>query len=174
MKRFRFFLLLLPLILITGVTSAQKMFLKISGVEGESTDRDHRDWINLLSFNQSVSSTAGSTGAVRMMVGKADFNDFTLKKEMDKSSPLLMQKCATGEMIPEVELVMTGPDGRTVYRIVLTDVRITGVKSSTECNPECRAMEEVAFNYSKITWEYTNSSGGKVKTGYDLKLNKKI
>jgi len=172
MKNFRFFLLLLLAIFLTVTGSAQNMFLKIKGIPGESKDEGHKDWINLLSFKQGVSAKV-STAATRM-AGRANFNDFIFTKKMDKASPLLMEKCATGEMLPEVEMEITSADGRGFYTIRLNGVRITGVETSSNCIPQCVTMEEVSFNYSKITWEYTDAKEGKVKSGYDLMLNKKI
>ncbi len=87
---------------------------------------------------------------------------------------MLMLKCAMGEKIDEVELELQSADGSGTYKIKLSDVYISSVKSSTECKPRCEMMEEVSFNYSKITWEHTDKSGAPVKAGYDLKMNKKI
>lgn len=175
MKNLRFFLLVLPLILYTGVISAQRMFLKIDGVDGESTERGHEKWIDLLSYKQGVSTESGSaSGSTRIRVGKSSFSDLAIVKKIDKSSPLLMERCAKGVMIPKVELEITatnrsGASG-IFYKITLTDVRISGVTASSDCTSGCQTMEEVSFNYSKITWEYTGSSGN-TQAGYDIRTN---
>ena len=70
---------------ITTIT-AQDAFLKIEGVVGESTDREHKDWINLASFSQalSVHQPGGSaTGATRRR-GSVILEDITCVKELDK------------------------------------------------------------------------------------------
>jgi type VI secretion system secreted protein Hcp len=65
-------------------------FLRVDGIEGESTDKDHRGWIEIIDFGflvrQSASasaSTAGGAGSER-----ADFADFLIRKQIDRASPL--------------------------------------------------------------------------------------
>ena len=174
MKRFRFFLLLLPVIFLAETGQSQNYFMKIKGVEGESKKEFYKGWIELNSVTQTVTRSNAATGSGRLMAGRADFEDLTISKKIDRTSPMLMQKCASGDMIDEVELELPSADGSGSYKIKLSDVRISSVKSSSECKPRCEMMEEVSFNYSKITWEYADKSGAPVKAGYDLKMNKKI
>jgi len=80
-------------------------FMKINGVVGESTDDQHKEWIELLSFSwgvqqpKSVVSSAGSLAAER-----ADFGDFSITKVIDKASPKLATACASGEHFSEVKI----------------------------------------------------------------------
>jgi len=71
-------------------------FLKIEGVEGESTDDKHKKELDVESFSwgETNSGTAGhgsGSGA-----GKVHPQDFTFTKRMDKSSPVLFIGCALG------------------------------------------------------------------------------
>jgi len=174
MKKYQLLLFVFVTLTLCQQVSAQKMFMKIKGLPGESQDMQHRDWISLDGFKQGLSARTGSTGSARAGVGKTGFDDIIVTKKLDKATPLLMQKCATGEIFPEVELELTAADGKTMYRVVLTDVRISGVQSSAACNPACQTTEEISLNYSKISWEHTDSKGAPVRAGYDLKMNKKI
>ncbi|MCB0375991.1 MAG: type VI secretion system tube protein Hcp [Sinomicrobium sp.] len=174
MKKAHFSLLLFCLFLFTGIASAQRMYIKIDGVDGEATERNHRNWIDLQSYKQGVSSEAGvTTGAARMRAGKTSFGDLVIVKKIDKTSPVLMQKCAGGEVIPKVELEITEPNGNSFYKVIMDEVRITGVTVSSDCSSGCQTMEEVSFYYNKITWEHTGSSG-KTQAGYDIKMNRKL
>ncbi|HMU46453.1 MAG TPA: type VI secretion system tube protein Hcp [Chitinophagaceae bacterium] len=175
MKNLKFFLLLLPFLLYTGITSAQRMYIKIDGVDGESTERGHEKWIDLLSYKQGVNAESGAvSGAARMRTGKTTFSDLTIVKKIDKTSPLLMEKCAKGLTIPKVELEITAPNRNgtsgVFYKITLTDVRISGVNASSDCSSGCQTMEEVSFYYNKISWEYTGSNGNTQAT-YDIRTN---
>jgi len=69
-------------------------FIKIEGVDGESTDDKHKKEIDVESFSwgETNSGTAGhgsGSGA-----GKVHPQDFTFTKRMDKSSPVLFVGCA--------------------------------------------------------------------------------
>ncbi len=176
MKKSKKLFFLLPVLLFCSIAPAQNMYMKIKGIPGESPDVQHRDWITLAGYQQGLSSSTASQagGTARAATGKTSFQDFVIMKKLDKTTPILMQKCATGEMIPEVELEITGADGKTLFRVVLAEVRITGVKSSSDCTPKCETTEEVSFNYAKISWEYMDNKGGNIRAGYDLKLNKKV
>ena len=72
-------------------------FLKIDGVDAESADQTHKGEIALESFSwgQSQSGTAGRGGGGG--AGKVQSQDFSFVKKVDKSSPVLMIACATGQ-----------------------------------------------------------------------------
>ncbi len=167
-------LLLMPLLLVCGMAAGQNMFMKISGIPGETQDQARRDWIQLTGYKHEFSAAKGSSGSARAAAGKVTFKDFTIRKKVDKATPILMQKCASGEFIPQVELEITTAEGKSSYRVVLSDVIISGIESASECAPKCETTEHVSFNYSKITWEHTDSKGSPVKSGYDLKMNKRM
>ena len=154
-------------------------FLKIEGVEGESSDAKHKGQIEIDSFSWGVSNAGSMASGGGGGSGKASFQDFHFTKTVDKSSPKLMEAATTGEHLRSVELVVrkAGGDQLEYYKIELQDVVITGY-STTGSSGEA-PTESVSFNYSKIMFEYTpqNADGtaaSPVKAGYDLATNKKI
>ena len=59
-------------------------FLKADGIDGESTDSNHKGWIEVLEYQHGVSQqTVGSTssGGGRG-AGRADFKEFTVFKDV--------------------------------------------------------------------------------------------
>lgn len=76
-------------------------FIKIDGIEGESTDSKYQGWIELISYHgsmtQTVSRTASSVGGAT--AERVDFNSFGFTKFLDKASPLLAMACAGGTHI---------------------------------------------------------------------------
>jgi type VI secretion system secreted protein Hcp len=102
-------------------------FVKIDGIEGESTDDKHAGWIEVLAcdakVSQRVSSTASSVGGAS--AERADFSDFSFVKELDKASPKLALACAGGTHINTIiiEFCRSGTDkvtfifGAVVYFI---------------------------------------------------------
>jgi type VI secretion system secreted protein Hcp len=155
--------------------SQSNIYLKLGDIKGESAHKDHKDWINVGSFQHGLSNSgamrAGGGGAG---AGKVKFDEFTFARKLDKASPVLMSKAASGAHFPEAILEMTGPDGKVFYTIKLTDVVISSVSSSAECNPSCMISEEVKLNFGSISWEYRDQSGTPVRGGWDIKLNKGI
>jgi len=76
-------------------------FLRVNGIEGESTDKDHPGWIEIIDYGflvwqraSTTASTAGGAGSER-----ADFADFLIRKYVDGASPLLSVACAAGPIL---------------------------------------------------------------------------
>jgi type VI secretion system secreted protein Hcp len=158
-------------------------FLKMTTIPGESTDDKHKDWIEILSYNQGVSQprvgTGSSSGA--QSAQRADFGDFSFVHHLDKASPKLFLACATGEHISEATLQLhraTG-DKQKYMEYKMTDVIVTSVRpAGASQGGDTLPLEEFSLNYSKIEWTYTstdNKTGkpmGDVKTHWDRSINK--
>jgi type VI secretion system secreted protein Hcp len=137
---------------------AVDMFMKVEGVDGESTDDAHPKWIELESFNHGlsqpatgVSATGGRTG------GRADFQDFSCVKTVDNASPDLAIKCAKGEHIPkvEVELCLATGDKHTFMKYTMEDCIVTSISTGGSKTGETKPDEDLTFAYGKVKWEYT-------------------
>lgn len=77
-------------------------FLKIEGVEGESTDKDHDRWIDVLSYRSgAVPSSSGATGSGRSR-GSVAMGDISITKQIDKATPKLYKAMATGTHFSEI------------------------------------------------------------------------
>jgi type VI secretion system secreted protein Hcp len=71
-------------------------FLKITGIPGESQDRTHKDEIEVVSWSWGLTRPATGLGGA----ARPAFQDISIKKKVDKSSPRLTQACAKGEHFP--------------------------------------------------------------------------
>ncbi len=159
---------------------ASDNFIQIDGIKGESTDDKHKDWIEVMSYNWGVSqmASAAAVSATSSSAGqRADFQDLSIVKLMDKSSPLLMKACAKGDAVKEVKLELCRATGsKAVYmEYKLEQVIISSVSTGGGGGGE--ATESVTFNYGKITLTYTpfdrdGKAQGKVPAGWDLTKNK--
>ena len=159
--------------------AAVDMFLKIDGVEGESTDKVHGKEIDVLSWSwgasQSGSMAAGGAGA-----GKVSMQDFTFTKSLDKSSPKLFEALATGQHLKEAKLVLRSAGGSQVEYLVITlsDVLISSY-STGGSSGEDRPTESISLNFAQIKMSYVEqdakgSAGAATEFGWDLKANKKV
>ena len=88
-------------------------FIKIEGIPGESTDDKHKDWIEVLSYSTGVSqpSAGSASSGGGASSERADFQDFSIVKTLDKASPKLALACARGEHIPTVTLELCRAGG---------------------------------------------------------------
>src|SRR5258708_32619200 len=78
-------------------------FLKIEGIPGESRDLKHKDEIEVLSFSWGVTQPQQATQA-RLRPGRADVQDFSIVKLLDKASPLLFVAACPGDHSQEAVL----------------------------------------------------------------------
>ena len=158
------------------------VFLKIDGISGESTDEKHKDWIEILSFSHGMNQpTSGASGSGGRSSARVNMADFSVAKEVDKSSPYLAQACCDGRHIKEVkvELCQSTQDKHTYMMYTMENVIISGFTPGGTGDGS-KPMENVTFNFGKIKWEYTpighdGKPGSKVgPMGWNLEENKKI
>jgi len=155
-------------------------FIKIDGIDGESTDDKHQGWIEIISFNngltQSVSSTASSSGGAS--AERANFQNFCFSKQLDIASPALALACADGTHIDSivVELCRAGTEKVKFMEYKLTNCIISGV--TVQGNGEGDLpTENVTIDFGKISWAYTQQkrqgggAAGNMATGWDLQKN---
>ena len=157
-------------------------FLKVEGIKGESTDDAHKDWIEVLSFNTGVSQMASGSASTAGggTVARADFQDFSIVKTLDSSSPLLALACAEGRAIKEVlfEMCRSGGDKLKYMEVKLGNCIISSISLGGGGGGE--ATESVTLNFGKIEWNYIKqkradgSGGGNIPAGWNLEANKKV
>jgi type VI secretion system secreted protein Hcp len=155
---------------------AVDMFLKIEGIEGESTaSGGHDAWIEIDSFGWGESRPPGGTGQSRRR-SSVTFSDVSVVKKVDSASPHLYLACASGKHYPMAELVVRkAGSGDFYFRIRLEDVLVSSVSVSGSADV-AEPIEEVSITYGKIHWEYSpqgdTGPGSNVGTGWDLEANK--
>src|ERR1035437_1633027 len=91
---------------------AVNAYLVVDGIEGNSTSLANA--IDILSFSFGVSQTstygAGASGK-EAKAGRADFTNLTISKVLDKTTPLLADHCATGDILKKVYILYDKPIG---------------------------------------------------------------
>lgn len=153
-------------------------YMKIDGIEGESTDSGHDKWINLLNLSQGVSRPmkAGAADNTRSRAS-ADVGDVVIVKEMDASTPKLIQALCDGKNFKEITIdlcTQTGQGKRVAYyQVKLTDVYITSYDVSGGATDGSVPTESLSMNFAKIEWTYDKldkqgKSQGKVPAQWDV------
>ncbi len=157
---------------------ATNTYLHCDPIKGESTDEDHKDWIEVFSFNHGLSQPmSGVNGTGGRSSARADFDPFVITKSIDNASVDLSIYCASGTHIAKVELEVCQESGERVcyFKYELENAMIQSVSVGGGSD---RPHETVAFIYDKISWTYTLvSNDGKAGTAvgpkkWNLETNK--
>jgi len=168
-------------------TFAYDGFLKIEGIPGESLDDKHKDWIEILSYSHGVSQPASAE--------RCDHQDFSIVKQLDKSSPKLAEALCNGQHIPAIQLELcraTG-DKQKYMEYRMEDVIISSYETISPAHVQAYSniefknftltglaggeslpMEEVSFNYRRFMWEYTSEDGNSIRACWDLDTNSPV
>ncbi len=158
---------------------ARDDFLKFEGpaVEGESTDKAHLNWIEVLSFSYGVRHSRATVGG--QAEAAANFDDFSIIKCMDRSSPNLFMHCARGTRFSRVVLeICRTVEGKqhVAMTITLEGVTISAFQPGGKAPDEGLPTESVSFCFGTIKIAYTpvahsGSTGATTERGWDLKKN---
>jgi type VI secretion system secreted protein Hcp len=159
--------------------AAVDYFLKIDGIEGESTDAKHAGWLDVDSWSWGESQpqqppTGGGGGA-----GKVRFQEFQFTTRVSKASPKLFLACAGGQHIKEAQLVgrKAGKAQQDFLTWTLSDVLVAAYQ--TGGTEQELPLDSVSLNFSKISVAYkAQKADGSLDTavtaGWDSKTNKKV
>ena len=135
---------------------AVDMFLDIEGeIQGESQDFKHKDEIDVLAWSwgmsQSGSFHVGGGGGA----GKANFQDISVTKWIDKSSAILMLYCANGDHFPKAKLTVRKAGKKPLEYLIIEmkKVMITSV-STGGSGGEDRLTENVTLNFAQVQLKY--------------------
>jgi type VI secretion system secreted protein Hcp len=127
-------------------------FLKIEGIEGESSNSKHKGEIEVLSFSWNIKQTIVSGGGGGGGAGKAELSDFNIVKHIDKASPALMVAVCTGEHFRDalftVEEPRGGRGGAAFMKIKLSDVLISSFQTGGGGSDQ--PTDQVSLNFAKV------------------------
>jgi type VI secretion system secreted protein Hcp len=159
---------------------ASDYLLEIDGIKGESSDSKHKDTIEVSSFSWGCTNSGSHASGGGGGAGKASFQDIHFTTSVNKSSPKLMLACATGEHIKKAVLFVrkAGRDQHEYYTVTLSDLLVSSYQSGGHEGGDAVPTDQFSLNFSKVEFEYKpqkadGSLDSAVKTGYDLKANKK-
>jgi type VI secretion system secreted protein Hcp len=108
----------------TGSADAQTTdtFMLVPGIEGESADARHQNWIDVLSLSQSFTTDKKGGSACGV----------SLSKRLDKAGPPLWGAAVTGRVFDEIriEVIRAGITPLKVYEVILTNATVTSITST--------------------------------------------
>ncbi len=158
---------------------AVDMFLELDKVNGEADDKTYgpKKAIDVLAWSWGMSQsgsfhTGGGGGA-----GKANFQDLSVTKYVDNSTPTLMQKLATGDHIATGTLTVrkAGKVPLEYIKLKLTKIMVTSL-STGGSGGEDRLTENISLNFAEFEFDYTpqkadGSGGTLVPFKFDIAKN---
>jgi type VI secretion system secreted protein Hcp len=156
------------------------IYMQIDGLKGESTDSEHKDWIEVLSFNHSITqpASASANSAGGATTGRCQHQDYSITKFVDLASPKLYELACSGKHIKSVniEMLRSSGDKRVKYMVVAMEQVV--ISHVAPAGGQEFPSESISFNYGTIKWTYTQqkrtdgSQGGNAAGGWSLVENK--
>jgi type VI secretion system secreted protein Hcp len=155
-------------------------FLKLDGIEGESTDNKHAKEIDVEAWSWGESQTGSSVpGGGGGGAGKVSMQDFSFVMKFNKASPKLMLACATGKHIKSARLAVrrAGQGQQDYLTFAFLDVLVSSYQTGGAEASGLTPVDQVSLRYAKIEVEYkTQKPDGSLIVAaqfkYDLKQNK--
>jgi type VI secretion system secreted protein Hcp len=169
---------------------ASDFFVKIDGIDGDSNDKSHGKWIEVISFSHGALQNVGA-GRATDVSGRGSFAPFSFVHLIDKATPKIQQFCMSGQKVAKVQFhVCRAIAGKQepVYEVTLENVKIakafvkTAIPSGNGA-PEMLdnfvgsdasyiPLEQVDLIAGKITWKYTaikpdNTKDGAVEANFN-------
>lgn len=136
---------------------AYTAFIKFSGIDGQSTDSQHPRWIDVLSFHWAASGVRKSWAEPDRQ-GRAEVNDFSIVKVVDKASPDLFTKSVNGDKIGEVKVEWVEKlPGKQNWQRKFMEYRfenayISGIRPGGAGGSD-KPLEEVSVNFETFTFK---------------------
>jgi type VI secretion system secreted protein Hcp len=144
--------------------AAYDMYLSFTAVTGGATTSQ----IAISSIQWGAGRGIGSPVGGTRTASAPSFSEVTITKLMDSSSPMLALLSANGTGTATCVLTIQDHNtGNVLYTLTLNQVYISGYSVSSGGDVP---SESLSFNYTRITWVYTNPSTGKASPtlGWDL------
>lgn len=147
-------------------------YLKLAGVDGEATHKDHKNEVEVLSWTWSASNNSGTAGGGSGK-GKAVPGDLHFTHLYDKSSPVLAKNCATGKHFEKMVVTCRkSGDGSQAFLVgTFSEVFVNSVQPSGSSGGDI--VESVTCSYKKVEFAYKaqdakGGMGGEVKFSWDI------
>ena len=159
---------------------AVDFFLKLDGIKGEAQDKSHKEEIDLLSWSWGATQSGTTHMGGGSGSGKAYFQDLSLTKYVDKSTPVLLQHVSTGKHIANGTMYVrkaAGDSPLEYIKLEMKDIIVTSVSSGGSGSDD-RITENVTLNFGEYKYIYTEqkpdgSKGAAPEFAWDIAANEK-
>jgi type VI secretion system secreted protein Hcp len=138
------------------VSAIDDIFLKLDGIEGESQDSKHKNEIDVLSYTQAFRNTGAKFTGGSPTTGKVTCGSVTVLKNIDKSSPQLIEAVVLGKHIRKgvITFRKAGKELIEYYVVTMNDVFVEAI-DQTDTPDASAIVERVSLNAAKFDFKYT-------------------
>ncbi|MCQ2380513.1 MAG: type VI secretion system tube protein Hcp [Victivallaceae bacterium] len=161
---------------------ASDFFIKLDGIDGNSTDSAHAKWIEVISYEHgcehTVVSAAGGRGAD--VSGRGQFKPFVFVHQVDSATAKIQDSCMKSNVIPKVmfHVCKSFAGAQLVgYDVTMESVKICPPEvSSQEIDGVMLSVEKVSLIPAKMTWKFTatnidGTKGSTTEASFDVTKN---
>ena len=147
------------------------IYMQIDGIQGDATQQDHKDWMNIEAIHWNVSRTVKtSVGAAKNReASEPSISEVVVTKVSDSSAAALFQASCTGSggKTVKIHLTTTGDPGKTYIEYTLEQALIANytVNSSGD-----RPIETIRLNFTKIEVKYKKLDQNNQEVGQDVSV----
>jgi type VI secretion system secreted protein Hcp len=155
------------------------IYLKLDGLNGESMDDEHKDWIEVESWSWGVDNPASFAQGQGGQSTQAHVSAINVVKNCDAASVAMYKACTTGKHIPKGTLSCLKLDGdsRIEYmKVDLTDIMVSNLQWSAS-GTEHHVHESVGLVFAEFKQAYKlqqdkGTPKGSTEFGYNVQTSK--
>lgn len=134
---------------------ASDYLLEIDGIKGESVDAKHPGTLEIESFSWGETNSGSFSLGTGGGSGKVSWQDFHFTVNLSKASPVLMQKCCSGDHIKKATLYVRKQGGEQLeyYIWKFTELLITSFQTGGSSGSPL-PTEQISFNFGMLEINY--------------------
>ena len=158
---------------------AMDQFIQIGTLKGESVDKVHAGKTDVLAWSWGCSNSGSAHVGGGAGAGKANVQDLSFTKYIDKSTPDLLLAACNGKHFDTATLIVrkAGEKPLEYLKITMTEVLVSSV-STGGSGGEDRLTENVTLNFAAVKVDYVEqkkdgSAGDKPSMNWNIAENSK-
>jgi len=156
------------------------IYMKIDGIDGKVTEKDHEKWIEVDSIqwgvSRSISSAVGS--AKDREASQPSISEVNVIKDMDEASPHIFTEACVGKS-KKVQIHLCGTSSNKIQTFMeyeLEDGIVSGYSVSASGE---QSSESLSLSFNKLTMKFiphdnTGRALSPIPAGYDMVTGKKV
>ena len=143
---------------------AMDIFVQIGALKGESLDKVHAGKTDVLAWSWGVSNSGSAHVGGGAGAGKANVQDLSFTKYVDKATPDLLLATCNGKHFDKATLIVrkAGEKPLEYLTITMNEVLVTSV-STGGSGGEDRLTENVTLNFAEVKVDYIEQAKGGTK-----------
>jgi len=159
------------------------IFMKYEGIKGESSDKNHKDWMDIQEISWGVHRNITSHTSTRndRESANAEITDLTVERFMDSATPkLFIESCCGKGKTVVLHLTKTGTGtGSDVFmEYTLKNALLSDYSVNAKTQDESRPVERLTISFVDVEVKYTpydedGNAMAAIAVGFDTATNTK-